>query len=449
MKKKVLAMLTALCMSAALAPNAAMVSAEELPDAITLTVIGVDDVDAPEHFLMQDSSRSSAVEFTAEEIAKHLAEGEKMPVFGDQLEVVNRPVNSAWEYFFISDEGTRFDGDIELKNIGAYDFAANAVEMQVVRETPFYYYLRSLEPDMNSVYPDYEVTIHKSDISDTVAMRQSNYVQPSADWSVLEKGNVISAAVVKGNFYDNEKTFLFPLYFVEKREVQWKESEFTLQPREIVVAEGDFWGLTSIGRFHTFAQPPIEGMGYMVTGVIYDGVDSQEPACYLISNLENYPECILVGAGELKEQLAEGSEMPKFGDILCVDAMINETAPAQFAYQAQKNCIVNFGSGISIFGENFRKVMNRRMLHGFDFEFFNADYVIHEEDYEVVTGDINDDDSIDILDVVTVNKHLLGASTLRAYGKMAADTDGNNTLDTTDSLNILKYTVELIDHFDK
>lgn len=59
-------------------------------------------------------------------------------------------------------------------------------------------------------------------------------------------------------------------------------------------------------------------------------------------------------------------------------------------------------------------------------------------------GDVNDDGEVDILDVITMNKYLLGVGSLAA--PQNADADGNKKLDATDSLNILKYVVKLTDH---
>ena len=58
-------------------------------------------------------------------------------------------------------------------------------------------------------------------------------------------------------------------------------------------------------------------------------------------------------------------------------------------------------------------------------------------------GDVNGDEEIDIMDVIALNKYLLGSSTLDADAKKRADVDLNSLLDATDSLNILKYVVAL------
>ncbi|MBQ4465240.1 MAG: dockerin type I repeat-containing protein, partial [Oscillospiraceae bacterium] len=56
---------------------------------------------------------------------------------------------------------------------------------------------------------------------------------------------------------------------------------------------------------------------------------------------------------------------------------------------------------------------------------------------------VNCDKVVDIMDVITLNKYLLGAATLDDKGKLNADVDNSKEIDTTDSLNILKCVVEL------
>ncbi|MBQ4465828.1 MAG: leucine-rich repeat protein [Oscillospiraceae bacterium] len=63
----------------------------------------------------------------------------------------------------------------------------------------------------------------------------------------------------------------------------------------------------------------------------------------------------------------------------------------------------------------------------------------------LATGDVNADGEIDILDVIVLNQYLLGAVTLDSMQTAAADTDRNGTTDTTDSLVLLKYVVEIIE----
>ncbi len=62
-----------------------------------------------------------------------------------------------------------------------------------------------------------------------------------------------------------------------------------------------------------------------------------------------------------------------------------------------------------------------------------------------VCGDVNLDGSVDIMDVILLNKFLLGSESLTETQQAAADVDLNKTVDSTDSLNILKKVVEIID----
>ena len=64
---------------------------------------------------------------------------------------------------------------------------------------------------------------------------------------------------------------------------------------------------------------------------------------------------------------------------------------------------------------------------------------------ETLYGDVNVDGSVDNLDVTLINKYLLGTAKLSEQGKKNADVDANGTIDTTDSLNILKCCQELIE----
>ncbi|MBQ4466550.1 MAG: glycoside hydrolase family 9 protein, partial [Oscillospiraceae bacterium] len=64
-----------------------------------------------------------------------------------------------------------------------------------------------------------------------------------------------------------------------------------------------------------------------------------------------------------------------------------------------------------------------------------------------VPGDVNGDGGVDIMDVILLNKYVLGVETLTDDQKKAADVDAGGEIDSTDSLNILKYVVELIDSF--
>ena len=62
---------------------------------------------------------------------------------------------------------------------------------------------------------------------------------------------------------------------------------------------------------------------------------------------------------------------------------------------------------------------------------------------DVVYGDVDVNGTVDILDVVAINKSLLGGLTLSKEGKVNADVDLDTQIDSTDALNILKAVVKL------
>jgi len=63
---------------------------------------------------------------------------------------------------------------------------------------------------------------------------------------------------------------------------------------------------------------------------------------------------------------------------------------------------------------------------------------------EAVWGDADCNGTVNILDVITLNKAVLGKESLTAQGKINADVDQNQTPDATDSLNILKLIVGIM-----
>ena len=66
---------------------------------------------------------------------------------------------------------------------------------------------------------------------------------------------------------------------------------------------------------------------------------------------------------------------------------------------------------------------------------------------EKMLGDVNCDGKISIIDVITLNKNLMVGEKLTAQGKINADVDENGDVDEVDSLNILKYVVEIVKSF--
>jgi uncharacterized protein YjdB len=64
---------------------------------------------------------------------------------------------------------------------------------------------------------------------------------------------------------------------------------------------------------------------------------------------------------------------------------------------------------------------------------------------ELVKGDVNGDGSVNVLDIVMINRTLLGSCTLDSGQRTAADVDGDGQLTASDALMLMQYTVKLID----
>jgi hypothetical protein len=64
---------------------------------------------------------------------------------------------------------------------------------------------------------------------------------------------------------------------------------------------------------------------------------------------------------------------------------------------------------------------------------------------DIIYGDVNDDKKVDIMDVIAINKFMLGASELDTDAQKRADVDLSGKIEAADSLNILKKALELID----
>ena len=70
------------------------------------------------------------------------------------------------------------------------------------------------------------------------------------------------------------------------------------------------------------------------------------------------------------------------------------------------------------------------------------------QDPTPIFGDVNSDGAIDIMDVILLNKYILGSQYLDDYQRKCADVNQDGLLDAGDALNILKYVVGNIDSFE-
>ncbi len=188
-----------------------------------------------------------------------------------------------------------------------------------------------------------------------------------------------------------------------------------------------------------------KGVYYMVSGVIYgtgeyvakDKVDNVCLTKMLSPDAKGHGERVLL------YNIPEGFDFAtvQIGDIY-IDTdetgSVLETAPEMLS--TSKMELV--GNGLDLFGEDFQKVI--------DYEYLTDQEILNKGDQainEPLLGDVRNDDGLDILDVIALNQYLLGSCTLDAYSLKAADVDKNGTIDTTDSLMILKEIVEVTKDF--
>ncbi len=69
------------------------------------------------------------------------------------------------------------------------------------------------------------------------------------------------------------------------------------------------------------------------------------------------------------------------------------------------------------------------------------------EPEKTVYGDVNEDGSINIMDIILLNKAIYGKAVLTEQGQKNADVDNSGRPDSSDSLNIMKYIVKLLKEF--
>lgn len=184
---------------------------------------------------------------------------------------------------------------------------------------------------------------------------------------------------------------------------------------------------------------------YMVTGVYYLENDATTPVHYTLSPL-NYNDVILISSESVKSCLTEDSEPLAYGDVFYCDAkMVAEIYPGELEFYEE---IRNLGKGTDIFGKEFVRVMNCRFTMDVKKYGDENNYIADLSGIDVLTGDVDDTEEIDILDVIALNKSVLGKVGLTPYGELSADVNGDGKVDAVDGLAIMRYIVGLTDTLD-
>lgn len=200
--------------------------------------------------------------------------------------------------------------------------------------------------------------------------------------------------------------------------------------------------------FETNVAELADSRPYMLAGFIYD--DNGEIFDYLLSplfsdSLSNHAfTTTFRSAAQLKTLFGAQVDFDalQVGDILKIEhTAIMDSFPPMIA---DPRNVTFLGHGEELLGTEFRKVI-RHEFCTYDPHVFEGNPITSTFDF--VTGDITEDDEVDIMDAIALNKYLLGSHYLSCYQALTADVDKNTVIDSTDSLMILKEVVGITKDF--
>ena len=436
MKKRLFAFLTALCCGASVMAMPAFAQDETLP-VHEYIVIGVDDSDNSKDVIILEYGTDRQLYLTQEQIELYLAEGDRTPRYGDKLTVKG---NVTWTEL----AGTNymqfdFDDPYEITNEGSI-YSETVEEKFVVtlgKNLPHVVYLSPLD--------DSEVHYHYySDV-----FTRLGYSQPKGfDWNEVETGD------------------------------------------EVI--------------FRTYEGCPVFPVGVPSTDFIVIGVDNEEnPQNYIVYHpaAAHAYTCYLT-ATQVETFLNEGEPQPAYGDILEIsgDLLITEiigTNSMMFIDEmAEPVTEKDSKHGIDVTGnvlaneerETYCIQVSETIKNAFrlsyetdpetgatkSYAYYHDAFIYHGyvqpdgidlenigtgdemtflmyNGFPVIPtaisrlGDANADGALSIVDVVMVNRHVMGADmTSTTMNTDAADFDKNGEVTHEDSLSILKRLVGLV-----
>ncbi len=229
--------------------------------------------------------------------------------------------------------------------------------------------------------------------------------------------------------------------------------------------------------------------------------DAENPQNFILYSLDGQENSIRLTADVLADCLAEGEEMPQFGDLLELTGYIMRydnglRLTDNFKLQAAGE---NLGSDVndgvirnvgSVFDNCEKREMKFTEIGGFNYYYSNISFtdggnILYPSDFlknhvqpgcvdlsklyygdmvtmvlyndipvfpadsAVVLGDVNGDNGLDILDVIRINKYILSGEPLPALSGARTgdpgqcDFNGNGTIDADDSLGMMKRILHL------
>lgn len=199
---------------------------------------------------------------------------------------------------------------------------------------------------------------------------------------------------------------------------------------------------------------------FVINGV-YHKDDSTIPYQYSVTYLTNYTigengnryqfsdSTGIIGVRDLAPYL-ENAENLKVGDLLYIPVFaVVDVVPGCIHLEENYVKKVDYiGNGQEIFGEDFIKAVRNDWLCDTEETYMNPwilDSDTRYETFDIVMGDATDDNEVDIIDVITMNKTILGQKTMSSYAQYVCDINKDNIVDPIDSLAVMEYIVGLID----
>lgn len=188
---------------------------------------------------------------------------------------------------------------------------------------------------------------------------------------------------------------------------------------------------------------------FMVVGMTYYANEPDRIFGYVVCPMNAYADW---DVGIFQHQVIEeeiGEVQLEVGDLLQTKGELCCSAiyPTTYMFMGTEGTITHLGNGVDIFGEEFKKVIRLQMvIEQADFDERHENGAIYNID--LIKGDVTIDDSVNILDCIVINKHLLTGTELCDYAKFVGDIDANGKLDFTDSLAILKESIGITVDFE-
>ena len=142
--------------------------------------------------------------------------------------------------------------------------------------------------------------------------------------------------------------------------------------------------------------------------------------------------------------------LENYNTLAVGDLLKFENVKATLSYPGQliildDTTIEYCGNGIKMFGREFEKNLLVRLLGDESFNSSMNSSMLEELGYTVVRGDATEDDEIDMLDIVTATKAVLGKLSLSDYAECVSDMNENGQVDALDVLLIMQYVVGVVD----